>query len=170
MALLHFNGRTYGSAYLITFHEGRLGVHTLAPSILSLLVTLAEDFNCNLPELGHYIQIHILRGCEMCPLEANFWSKEQSKVTLSEIQRTWWFGDDWNDFLNGELLHKKQCVAQYAIMMQKPLSLPHITPLPLNCIAQFLQNLHVEMTSNTIQVVETHCAPNRRCQRFLGTL
>jgi hypothetical protein len=32
--------------------------------------------------------------------------------------------------------------------MQKPLSLPLVTPLPRNCIAQPLQNLHVEMTSN----------------------
>jgi hypothetical protein len=34
-------------------------------------------------------------------------------------------------------------------VMQKPLSLPHAAPLPPNCIAQPLQNLHVEMTSNT---------------------
>jgi hypothetical protein len=31
--------------------------------------------------------------------------------------------------------------------MQKPLSLPLVAQLPLNCIAQPLQNLHIEMTS-----------------------
>jgi hypothetical protein len=45
-------------------------------------------------------------------------------------------------------------------MMQKPLSLPLVTPLPTNCIAQPLQNLHVEMTSNTVQAVQIHGAPN----------
>jgi hypothetical protein len=34
--------------------------------------------------------------------------------------------------------------------MQKPLSLPLATPLPLNCIMQALQNLYVEMISNTL--------------------
>jgi hypothetical protein len=35
-------------------------------------------------------------------------------------------------------------------MMQKPLSLSLVVQFPLNSIAQPLQNLHVEMTSNTL--------------------
>jgi hypothetical protein len=34
--------------------------------------------------------------------------------------------------------------------MQKPLPLPLVAPLPLNFIAQPLQNLHAEMSSNTL--------------------
>jgi hypothetical protein len=35
-------------------------------------------------------------------------------------------------------------------VMQKPPSLQVAVPLPLNCIAQPLQNLHAEMTSNNL--------------------
>jgi hypothetical protein len=52
-------------------------------------------------------------------------------------------------FRGKNLLHNKQCAAQYIIAIQKPVSLPLFTPLPPNCITQPLQNLHVEMTSNT---------------------
>jgi hypothetical protein len=34
--------------------------------------------------------------------------------------------------------------------MQKPLSLPLVALLPLNFIVQHLQNLHAEITSNTL--------------------
>lgn len=34
--------------------------------------------------------------------------------------------------------------------MQKPLSLPIVSPRPPNCVAQPLQNLHMEMTSNAL--------------------
>jgi hypothetical protein len=36
------------------------------------------------------------------------------------------------------------------IVMQKPLSLPLVAPLPPNFIAQHLQNLHVDMTCNIL--------------------
>jgi hypothetical protein len=49
MVVLHCNGRTYGNAYLITSKLGPLRTHTLAPSILPLLETLAEGFFWNLP-------------------------------------------------------------------------------------------------------------------------
>jgi hypothetical protein len=49
-----------------------------------------------------------------------------------------------------ELLRNKRCVARCVIVMQKPLPLPHVAPLPPNCIAQPLQNVHIEMTSNTL--------------------
>jgi hypothetical protein len=51
-------------------------------------------------------------------------------------------------FFGEELLHNKQYVAQSIIMMEKPLPLP-LVMLPLNCIIQPLQNVHVEMTSIT---------------------
>jgi hypothetical protein len=48
------------------------------------------------------------------------------------------------------ILHNRRCVAWCITVMQKPLSLPLVPPLPLNSVAQSLQNLHVEMTSNTL--------------------
>jgi hypothetical protein len=86
----------------------------------------------------------------MRPLEANFQSREEPKVTQSEIRRVRWFGDDRNAFLGEELLHNKRCVARCVIVMQKPLSLQLVAPLPLNYIALLLQNSHVEMTNNTL--------------------
>jgi hypothetical protein len=59
-------------------------------------------------------------------------------------------GDYRNVFLSEEFLHNKRCVALCIIMMQKPLSLPIVAPLPPNCIAQPLQNVHIEMTSNSL--------------------
>jgi hypothetical protein len=81
-------------------------------------------------------------------------------------KRVQWLGDDRNVFLGEELLHNKRCVVLCPIVMQNPLSLPLVTPLPQNCIAQPLKNFHVEMTSNTVQTVRTHGAPNRLCQRM----
>jgi hypothetical protein len=59
-------------------------------------------------------------------------------------------GDDRNAFLSEELLHNKRCVARCIIVMQKPLSVPLVVPFPPNCITQPLQNLHVEMTINSL--------------------
>jgi hypothetical protein len=64
------------------------------------------------------------------------------------MRRVWWLGDDRNVFL-GEELQLAMC-GLCIIVMQKPLFQPLVLPLPLNCIAQALQNLHVEMTSNTL--------------------
>jgi hypothetical protein len=49
-----------------------------------------------------------------------------------------------------ELLHNKRCVARCVIVMQKAQSLPIVSLLPPNCIAQPQHNSHVEMTSNTL--------------------
>jgi hypothetical protein len=65
----------------------------------------------------------------------NFQSRKQPKVTLGDIRRVLWLGDDRNVFLGEELLHNKRCVARCVIVMQKALSLPLVTPLPRNCIA-----------------------------------
>ena len=56
-------------------------------------------------------------------------------------------GDDRNAFLGEELLHNKRWLAGCVIVMKKPLSLPLVAPFLPNCIAQPLQNLHVEMTT-----------------------
>jgi hypothetical protein len=45
-------------------------------------------------------------------------------------------GDDRNVFLGKELLHNKECVAQRVTVMQKPLFLRLVVPLPPNYIAQ----------------------------------
>jgi hypothetical protein len=63
---------------------------------------------------------------------------------LSSAQPYGWLSDDRNVFLGKELLHYKRCVARCIIVMQKALSLP----LSPKCIAQRLQVLHVEMTSD----------------------
>jgi hypothetical protein len=96
MVLLHCSGRTYGNTYLFAFRVGPLRVHTLAPSILTLLEALVEGFFWNLQEFGHHIRFDALHGCETCPLEAHFQDKEQTKVTESEIRRVRWLGDDRN--------------------------------------------------------------------------
>jgi hypothetical protein len=59
-------------------------------------------------------------------------------------------GDNSDVFLSYKMLHNKQCVVLYAIIMQKPLSLSPVMPLPPNFTVQRLQDLHAEMTSNTL--------------------
>jgi len=108
------NGWTYDNAYLITFKVGPLltHTHTLAPSILPLLEPPAEGFFWNFQQFGRCISFDILHGREMRPLEAHFQSREQPKVTRSEIRRLRWLGDDRNAFLGEELLHNKRCVTR----------------------------------------------------------
>jgi hypothetical protein len=72
----------------------------------------AEGFFWNLPEFGRRIQFDVLHGCETRPLEAYFKSREEPKVTRSEIRRLWWLGYDGNDFFGEELLHNKRFVAR----------------------------------------------------------
>jgi hypothetical protein len=84
----------HGNAHLITFTVRPLRVHTLAPSILPLLEVPAEGFCWNLPGFGRRIPFYDLHGRETCPLEAHFQSREQPKVTGSEIRRVRWLGDD----------------------------------------------------------------------------
>jgi hypothetical protein len=71
------------------------------------LEALAKGLFWNLLEFGRHIQFDVLHGCETCPLEAHFQSREQPKVTQSEIRKLWWLGDDRNVFLGEELLHNK---------------------------------------------------------------
>jgi len=70
--------------------------HTLAPSILPLLEAPVEGFLCNLLEFGHRIRFDVSHVCKKRPLEAHFQSREEPKVTRSEIWRVWWLGDDRN--------------------------------------------------------------------------
>jgi hypothetical protein len=117
--------------------------------MLPLLEAPSEVFFWDLPEFGHPIQFDILHSYETCPLEAHFESREQPKVT--QIKREQWLGDDKNVFLGEELLHNKQCVAQCYCNAETTI-LPPAVSLPPNCIAQRLQNLHIEMTSNTLSM------------------
>jgi len=120
----------------MTFKVGPLGTHTLAPSIVPLLEAPAEGFFWNLSEFGRCIRFYVLHGCETRPLEAHFQSRKQPKVTRCEIRWVRWLGDDRNYFLGEELLHNKQNVAWFVIVMETPLSLPLVAPFPPNCIAQ----------------------------------
>jgi hypothetical protein len=54
--------------------------------VLPLLEAPAEGFFWNLPEFGRRIRFYVLCCCETCPLEAHFQSREQPKVTHSEIR------------------------------------------------------------------------------------
>jgi hypothetical protein len=72
---------------------------------------------------------------------------EQPKVTRSEVRRRRWLDNDKNhcttsDVWLGALSWCGNCFP----------CLPFVAPLPPNCIAQPLQNLHVEMTSNTMSM------------------
>jgi hypothetical protein len=96
MLVLHCNGRTYGNSYLVAFKVGPFQVHTLAPSILPLLVATADVLFWNLPEFGCPIRFGILHGYEKGPVETHFQSREQPKVTENEVRRLRWLGDDRN--------------------------------------------------------------------------
>jgi len=73
----------------------------------ALLEAPAEGFFWHLAEFGRRIQFDVLHGCETHPLETHFKSREQLKVTRSEIRRVQWLDDDRNAFLGQELLHNK---------------------------------------------------------------
>jgi len=109
--VLYCNGRTYDNAYLIAFKVGPLlthtHTHTLAPSILPLLEAPAEGFFRNLLVFGRRIRFDVLHGCETRPLEAHLQSREEPKVTRSEIRSVRWLGDERNAFVDEELLHNK---------------------------------------------------------------
>jgi len=62
-----------------------------------------ESFFWNLPEFGRCLRFDVLHGCETRPLDAHFQSREQPKVTQSEIWRVRWLGGDRNAFLGEEL-------------------------------------------------------------------
>ena len=117
----------------------------------------------------------MLHGYETRSVEANFQSREQPKVTLSEIWRVRWLSGDRNAFLGQELLQNKRFVARCVIVIQKPLSLPIVAPFLPNCIAQPLQNLHVEMTINSLprwyEIMVHHTVNVKKCNEhhfFLG--
>ena len=134
-----------------------------------------EGFFWSRPEFGRCIRFDVLHGCETRPPEAHFQNREEPKVTRSEIRRLRWLGDDRNAFLREELLRNKRCVARCVIVMQKPLSLPLVAPFPLKCIGQPLQNLHVEMTINSLsrqyELMVHHTVDVKKCNEhpfFLG--
>jgi hypothetical protein len=52
-----------------------------------ILLLYVPMFIHNLPEFGRRIRFDVLHGCETRPLEANFRSREQPKVTRIEIRR-----------------------------------------------------------------------------------
>jgi hypothetical protein len=79
----------------------------------------AESFVWNLPEFGCRIRFDVLHGCETRPPEAHFQSREQPKVTQSEIRRVRWLGDDRNAFLGDELPLNKRCVARCVIALTR---------------------------------------------------
>ena len=81
---------------MITFKVGPLRANTVAPLILPLLEAPAEGFFWNLPKFGCRIRFDVLHACETRPLETHFRSREQPKVTRSEIRRVGWLGDDRN--------------------------------------------------------------------------
>jgi hypothetical protein len=79
----------------------------------------SEGFMWNLLEFGRRVRLDALHGWETRPLEAHFQSREQPKVTRSEIRRVQWLGDDRKDFLGEELLHSKRCVVRCVIALTR---------------------------------------------------
>jgi hypothetical protein len=77
MLVLHCNGRPYVNAYLISFKLGLMHTH------LPLLEAQAEGFFGNRTEFGSRAEFDVLFGCDTCPLEAHFQSREQRRVTRS---------------------------------------------------------------------------------------
>jgi hypothetical protein len=89
MILLHCYGRAYVSSCLMTFEVRSLRARTHTN----------RSCHCwkqrrNIPEFGRRIRFDALHGCESCPLEAHFRSREQPRVTRSEIRRVQCLGDD----------------------------------------------------------------------------
>jgi hypothetical protein len=116
---------------------------------MAVLEVLAEGFFWNLLEFGRRILHDVLHGWEMSSLESHFRSREQSKVTRSEIRTLRWLGDDTTS----------GCVVQCVIAMQKPLS------LPATChVASSVKLAHRNDQLHSVQAVRSHGAPNRRCQ------
>ena len=96
------------NAYLITFKVRSVCTHTLAPLILPLLEAPAEGFFWKLLEFGRRIPLDIFHGCETRPLEAHFQSREQPKVTRSEIRRVRW------SFLRASFAQVARCSSEEA--------------------------------------------------------
>jgi hypothetical protein len=71
---------------------------SLSPFILPVLEAPAESFFWNLLDFGRPIRFDILHGYKTCPLEAHFQNREQTNVTLKEMRRVRWLGDDSNVF------------------------------------------------------------------------
>jgi hypothetical protein len=81
VVVLHSNGRTFGTTYLITFKAGPVRERTLAPSTLPFLEAPAKASFWNLPTFGRRIRFDYLHAYEMYPLEVHFrpplWSSSQ---------------------------------------------------------------------------------------------
>jgi hypothetical protein len=61
---------------------------------LAIVGKLAEGFFFNPPEFDRRVRFDVPHGCKTISLEANFQSREQSKVPGSEIWRVLLLDDD----------------------------------------------------------------------------
>jgi hypothetical protein len=68
IVVLHCNGRSYGSDYVITFKIGPMRAQTLTASILPLFYAPAEGFVWNLPEFGLRIRFEPSMVAKRVPL------------------------------------------------------------------------------------------------------
>jgi hypothetical protein len=82
-----------------------------------VLVAQSEGFYWNFLEFGRRIRFLVLHYCETRLLAAHFQSKEEPKVTWSEIRRVRCLGDDMNDFVGEKMLLNKQCVARCVMVV-----------------------------------------------------
>jgi hypothetical protein len=91
-------------------------------------------------------------------LEVHIQSKEQPKVSLSEIRIVRWLGEEREVCLGEELLHNSDVwLGALSCCRNHCPCLPLVAPLPPNCITQPLQKLHVEMTSNCLGGTNSWC-------------
>jgi hypothetical protein len=102
-----------------------------------------------LSEFGRRFQLYASMVARLVTLKPILHSREQPNVTRSEIRRVRWLGDV---FICEELRPNKLCVACALSWCRNhcPCQLLIVAALPPNYISQPLQDLHVEMTSNTL--------------------
>jgi hypothetical protein len=151
MAVLQLHCRTYGNIFLMTFKAGPLRArihtthtHTHNCSIYSVIAgsTMgAEGFFWNLPEFGRRNQLKWLRNVSY---GGHFQSREQPKVTRSDIRRVRWLRDDRNCCTTSDVW-----LGALSWCRNHCPCLPLVAPLPPNCITQPLQNLHCPGGTNS---------------------
>jgi hypothetical protein len=150
IVVLQYNGKTYGLGL-----QSRALAHTHTSSSDPAIAGSAGG-RFLLESSGVRPLQSILRphGCDMSPwgpfseygTAKSYWEPDPESTVVG-----WW----------QELLHNKRCVARCVIVMQKPLS------LPATCRTASSE-LHNDQ-KHSVQAVQTHGAPNRRCQIIPGT-
>jgi hypothetical protein len=158
IVVLHCTGTTYGNAYLIALKVeplcSRSHTHTHTHTH-----TLTHTHSLNPAIVGSTGGRHLSESSRVLSLEAK--SGGHGGWVMTEM------------FFSAGTCRTRSDVRLGTLSWRRSLCpcLPLVAPLPPNCIAQPLQNLHVKMTStsNAIRAVQTHGASNSQCRRIPWT-